>query len=135
MIGSQDDIVARLKAVLPSRWFGDDTPILDSLLAGLGAGWSWLYGLLTFVVAQTRVASSTGLWLDLAAQDYFGIRLARRGAESDASMRTRILREIRRERGTRSAIVAALQDLTGRAPVVFEPAHPADTGAWGTALG
>jgi hypothetical protein len=134
MIGTQDDIVSRLKAVLPVRWFGDGTPILDGLLGGLAAGWSWVYGLLTFVIAQNRIASATGLWIDLIAHDYFGSRLTRRGGESDASLRLRVQREINRERGTRGAIIAVLEDLTGRVPVIFEPARPADTGAWGIAL-
>ena len=40
-----------------------------------------------------------------------------------------------RERGTRAAVISVLQDLTGRAPVVFEPMRPADTSAWGIAGG
>jgi hypothetical protein len=43
--------------------------------------------------------------------------------------------ELRRPRATRAAVIQALQDLTGRAPTVFEPARPADTGAWGIATG
>ena len=38
-------------------------------------------------------------------------------------------------RGTRAALVQALVNLTGRPPVVFEPARPPDTRAWGVACG
>jgi hypothetical protein len=40
-----------------------------------------------------------------------------------------------RERGTRGAVIAVLQDLTGRTPVVFEPALPSDTGGYASAAG
>ena len=32
---TSSSIIARLRAVLPARWFADDTPVLDALLAGL----------------------------------------------------------------------------------------------------
>ena len=36
---------------------------------------------------------------------------------------------------TSSAAKSVAADLTGRAPIVFEPSRPADTGAYGTAAG
>ena len=135
LIGDQQDMLRRIKAVLPARWFADTSPVLDGVLSGLAAGWAWLYGLLAFVMAQTRIATATGVWLDMIARDCFGTRLSRRGAQSDDAFRTRIQRELLRERGTRGAISAVLQDLTGRPPVIFEPARAADTGAYGLATG
>ena len=133
--GDQQDMLRRIKAVLPARWFADTSPVLDGALSGLAAGWVWVYGLLAFVIAQTRIATATGVWLDMIARDCFGPRLSRRGGQADDAFRARIQRELLRERGTRGAISAVLQDLTGRAPVIFEPARAADTGAYGFATG
>ncbi len=135
MTGDVDDMMRRLKAVLPPRWFPDATPLLDGLLAGLADSAAWLYGLLQTVRAQTRIATASGAFLDMIAQDFLGARLVRGVAQSDAAFRARIGRELLRERGTRPALIGVLSDLTGRAPVVFEPARPADTGAWGIATG
>ena len=135
-------MAARLKAVLPAAWFADATPVLDGLLAGLAGAWAWLYALLAHVRRQTRIATATGVWLDVISGDFFGTRLPRRPGQADAAFRSRILLELKRERATRHAVSAALQDLTGRAPVIFEPARSTDTGCyalgtlgWGTAGG
>ena len=128
-------MLARIKAVLPARWFPDETPLLDGLATGLADAAAWLYALLANVKLQTRLATATGGFLDMIAQDYFGARIVRRAGQGDASFRARIQTELFRERGTRGALISVLQDLTGRTPVVFEPARPADTRAWGVALG
>ncbi len=130
MTGDQADMAARLRAALPGRWFGDAAPVLDGVLAGIAAIWATLYAQLQAAIAQTRIATASGGFLDMIVLDFFGRRVHRRVAESDDPFRARILREMRRERGTRGALVTALTDLTGRAPLVFEPARPADTGAW-----
>src|SRR5262249_52940014 len=57
-------------------------------------------------------------------------RISRQAIQSDDSFRVTIIREIFRERGTRAAIVSALYDLTGRPPLVFEPARTTDTGGY-----
>lgn len=133
MIGDVEDMLRRLKAVLPTGWFPDTAPVLDNLLRGLGSGWSWTFGLLSYVRQQARVSTAEGIWLDVAANDYFGTRLRRRVAERDDLYRGRISRELVRERGTRSAVRSALMDLTGRAPAIFEPANTGDTGGYGSA--
>jgi hypothetical protein len=135
MIGDQQDMLARLRAVLPPRWFPDSAPVLDGVLNGLATGWSWAYGMLQYVQAQTRIATASDIWLDIVAQDFFGTRLARRPGQSDATFRERIRRELFRERGTRAAVIVALQDLTGRTPLVFEPAHTGDTGGYAATHG
>jgi hypothetical protein len=135
MTGDQTDMLARLKAVLPQRWFPDATPVLDGVLTGLASAWATLYAMLGYIRAQTRIATATDGFLDLASADYFGPALPRFPGESDAAFRVRIAREMVRERATRPALVAALTDLTGRAPAVFEFARPADTGCWNSALG
>jgi len=135
MTGDGPDMLARLKAVLPSRWFPDTTPVLDGMLTGLAAVAAWLYSLLDGVKLAARIATATGGFLDMIAQDFFGARIVRWAGQGDDAFRTRIEAELLRERGTRGAIISELVDLTGRAPVVFEPARPADTRAWGNAAG
>ena len=135
MQGDAQDMLARLKSVLPARWHGEANPVLEAVLAGLADGWAWLHDMLATVRAQARIATAIGAMLDLIAGDFFGPRLRRRRAQGDAAFRAAILRELLRDRATRPALVAALQDLTGRTPAVFEPRRPADTGAWGMALG
>ncbi len=130
MVGDQADMLARIKAVLPLRWFGDSTPVLDGALSGAALAWSTIYGQLSYARLQTRIATLTDEWLDMASIDFFGADLPRRLSESDANYQTRILAELVRERGTRRAVVAVLTDLTGRTPTVIEPWRPADTGVW-----
>ena len=122
-------MAGRIKAVLPP-WFGDDTPILDAVLAGFGAIWSPVYALWSYLVQQTRIATASGFWLDLIAADFFGAALPRRPAEGDDAFRARIRRELFRARATRAAVIEVLTNLTGKTPAVFEPRRPADTGGY-----
>lgn len=131
MIGDSQDIVLRLKHVLPLRWFPDDTPVLDSLLNGLGWAWAFLYDSVQYVRLQTRLSTAEGIWLDIAAKDYFGDRVKRRSGQGDELFRRKLQRDLVRERGTRSAILSILLDLTGQLPGIFEPANPSDTGGYG----
>jgi hypothetical protein len=129
------DMASRLRAVLPATWFPDDAPVLDGVLAGLGAAWTAILNQLAYVRAQTRIATATDLWLDVIAADCFAARIKRRARQGDTPFRSVIQRELLRERGTRGALIAAVTDLTGRAPTVFEPGRPADTGAWSVSAG
>jgi hypothetical protein len=129
---SQSSLFNRLKATLPNRWFGDNTPVLDAVLNALSAGWVGLFGLLSYTITQTRVSTATDSWLDLIARDYFGYRVRRRAQEIDGSFRGRILEELLRDRCTRAAVSDLLLDLTGRAPIIFEPGNPEDTGCYGS---
>jgi hypothetical protein len=132
MMGDQQDMVTRMRAVLPTRWFPDEAPVLDGLLSGLSSAWSWAYDQLQYVKAQTRIATTSDIWLDIVAQDFFGDNIGRRVGQSDDAFRNSIQQNLFRERGTRGAIIAELLDLTGRAPGVFEPARPTDTGGYGS---
>lgn len=127
--GDQNDMAARIKAVLPP-WFGTPSPILAALLAGIGAIWAFVYGLLAYVTLQTRIATATDIFLDMISLDFFGNDLPRDPGESDAAFRNRIDQDILRPRATRAALSQALVDLTGRAPVIFEPERPEDTGSY-----
>ena len=132
MTGDQADFLRRLRAVLPARWFPDVAPVLDSLLSGLASGWALIYGSLQFVRAQTRIATASGVWLDIIGLDFFGSALSRRQGEGDGSYRRRLQLEMFRERGTRAAVASVLTDLTGRSPTIFEPARTTDTGGYGS---
>ncbi len=131
--GDRTDMMARMRAVLPARWFPDDAPVLDSVLAGLGDVWASVFGVYSFLVPQLRISTATGSMLDLISRDFFDADLLRRSGESDAALRARIIRELFRECGTRTAAVRVLTDLVDRTPIVFEPAYPHDTGGYGEA--
>jgi hypothetical protein len=130
MTYDQPAILQRIKATLPARWFGEHTPILDSVLNCLAAGWVSLFNLLDYVIIQTRISTALDGWLDLVARDYFGHRIQRRPEETDTSFRQRISTELLRDRCTRSAIYNVLVELTGRLPIIFEPTNPQDTGCY-----
>ncbi len=140
--GDQADIVSRLRAVLPARWFPDtapgvasSTPILDAVLAGIGCVWAQVYALLGYARLQARIATATDVFLDMIGVDFFGTTMTRQANESDAHYWARLQAAMLQPQGTRPALVQALVTLTGRTPVVFEPARAPDTGAWGMACG
>ncbi len=78
--------------------------------------------------------TASDMWLDLVGLDFFGPRLLRAPGQSDESFRAILLKNILRPLATRNALIAALTDLTGRVPTVFEPANPCDTGGYGGIL-
>ena len=129
--GDKDDMLARLKSLLPSRWFADVAPQRDAVIGAIGSALSSSYSLLAYAKAQARLSTATDFWLDLAAFDYFGLRIKRMANEIDALFRKRIIAEILRPRVTRAAISKALFDLTGKTPDIFEPWNPSDCGAYG----
>ena len=132
MTGDQNDMQRRLLAALPNGWFADEAPILSGLLSGLASAWSWLYSLLAYVRLQTRITTATDGWLDLIARDYGGPSWGRQTGETDAAFSARIRRNLQALAGTRAALIAAVTNLTGRTPAVFEPAYPPDTGGFNT---
>jgi hypothetical protein len=135
MRGDVTDICGRLRAVLPARWFADQTPNLDAILTCIATPWAWLYGLAQYVISQTRLTSASGQWLDLIASDFFGSLLPRNVAEVDSSYRSRIQWELIHEAATRSAVTENITHQTGFPPQIFEPGNAADTGAYGAAAG
>lgn len=127
--GDQNDVLARLKAVLPP-WFGAPTPVLDGVLTAFAYTGSFIYTLFAYAKKQTRILTATDGWLDMIAGDFFGTALTRAQGQTDASFLARIRANMFREKGTRNAIIRVLYDLTGRTPIVFESERPLDTGAW-----
>lgn len=132
MRGDLSDFVSRLRSVLPKRWFADQAPNLTAVLTSLATPWVWLYGLLSYVVIQTRISTATGNWLDIIALDFFGSNLIRQSDETDSSYRSRILNALLRSGATRPAISACIQLLTGSEPRIFEPANCSDAGSYST---
>lgn len=127
--GDQADILSRLRLLLPP-WFPPlgQAPVIDGALTGIAYLLAGSYGLIAFARAQIRIATSTGAWLDLTAWDYFGGRFTRRPGETDATFSARIREEIIRPRVTRSAIRAALIEITGFPVRIIEPSRLVDVG-------
>jgi hypothetical protein len=134
MTGDLTDIVSRLRAVLPKRWFAERSPNLTAILTSIATPWVWLYGTVNYLIIQTRLSTATDEWLDLIAYDYFGDLLGRHTVEADTSYRSRIKSALLRDAATRSAVVSGLKALTGSRPIIFEPANCMDTGSYGSAL-
>ena len=132
--GDTQDFIARLRAFLPGSWFPQGPlsqnpyPVLAGILAGAANAFAAIYSLITYGKAQTRVATASDAFLDLAGLDYLGGRMPRRTGESDASFRERITDEVVRIRNTRQSITTALTQLTGRPPIVYEPWNGDDSG-------
>lgn len=131
--GDQQDMLGRMKAVIPTRWTSDVplTPILDGTLTGIAFIWAYVYGLFLWAKLQTRIATSTGVMLDISALDYFGSGLSRNPGETDSTFSTRIRANLLPPGVTRAAVSQAVKGLTGVAPIIFEPADTGDTGGYG----
>ena len=133
LIGDSTDLFRRLKNLLPP-WFGDDdSPILDAVLQGPASALAYSYSLLAYVRLQTRIATASDGFLDLASADLFGDKLPRSAGEADDAFRARIKAALFPAKGTRPALVLALTSLTGVVPIIVEPWNPMDTGGWNNA--
>lgn len=131
--GDQNDILSRLRAYLPSRWFGstsDPAPLLVAILNACASVLSFVYNLYSYAKLQTRIATATGGWLDLIAYDFFGNGLPRNPGESDDSYRARIKAALIQKKVTRGGISAVIYALTGNYPTIVEPWRPLDTGSY-----
>lgn len=121
-----DNVLKRLKALLPLQWFGEDSPNLDVALAGPGNGITSVYELLRDVDKQIRISTATGGVLDLIAGDFFGNGLLRLAEESDDAYRARIMGTLFREQGTKKAMEAAIGSYTGMCPNIVEAGGTVD---------
>jgi hypothetical protein len=133
--GDSADILARLKRVVPPKWWAFVAPLRDAVFGGVSDALASAYDFISYAALQTRLASATDFWLDLAALDFFGRLIRRRTGESDSAFSARIRAAILRERVTRAGMIKALSDLTGKTPSIFEPWNTGDTGGWGIACG
>ena len=135
--GDQGDITSRLQSYLPRNWFGDwaSAPIIGGVIAGIASALAAIYALIAFQWAQTRLQTSAGAWIDLWAADFLGSSLPRRLGEADSAYILRVRAAIFQARATRPAMVSMLTNLTGKAPIIFEPMRPLDTGCLGANTG
>jgi hypothetical protein len=131
IVGSSSNLLSRLKSLLPSRWFSYTAPLRDAVLGGIGDSLANAYSLIVYAATQTRLATATGFWLDLAAYDFFGLRVQRLPNELDAVFSQTIRNEIFRRRVTRQNIAKAVTDLTGNGVTILEPWNANDTGGFG----
>lgn len=133
-VGTPQEILARLRALMPKGWLPEISPIADALLNGFAALASQMYFLTDYAKRMARIKTAEGGWLDLAALGFFGLAIKRRPSQTDTSMREMIPKEVFRERATRPGIKTALEDLTGNEVKVFEAFNPQDTGGFGVAF-
>jgi hypothetical protein len=132
MTGDQDDIIARLHRWLPTGWFPTDAGTrINALLSGFASLLAVIYSGIVYARLQTRLATMTDGFADLASFDFFDRNLPRLSGEEDDGFTLRIRKEILRKRLTRQAIDELLFDMTGAHPRIVELERPADCGAWG----
>ncbi|RFB80029.1 hypothetical protein DYH55_00300 [Methylovirgula sp. 4M-Z18] len=122
-----------MQALVPASWFRDSDQHASALLGGVAANEAFIYSLVQFAKAQTRLQTASDGFLDLLAFDYFGLRFQRKPGETDAAWALSIQNELTRARATRGAVIKAVRDLTGTSVRVFEPWNAADTGGFGAA--
>lgn len=129
--GDSDDMLGRLKSLIPYRWFANVAPIRDAVLGGVADSLAWCYSYVDYARLQTRLKTATGVWLDIAALDFLGLRFRRKKGQADASFSIALRKEIFRERATRPGMYAAVHDLTQTYVKIFEAFNPQDTGGFG----
>lgn len=129
MTGDVSDLQARLRSVLPTWWPNIGvSPVFDGILIGIATIFSAVYGLIQVAGLQTRIRSATGGFIDLIAWDFFGGRFTRITGETDAAFDARVIEELVRPRVTRSAIQAAVAELTGNPVRIIEASNLTDVG-------
>jgi len=127
------DIVARVKMLIPNRWFAWVAPYRDAVLGGIADATAWCRYLIDYARKQSRLATASGIWLDIFAFDYVRRYLLRRGATDDV-FRVKIKATILQERVTRAGMNYAINQLTSSPPAIFEPWNTGDAGGWGSGL-
>ena len=131
--GDEADLTNRIFRMLPASWFPNQAGTrIYATVRGFAAAFAAVWLQIVYTRLQTRLQTTTDGWVDLASQDFFGIRLPRRQFEPDATFSQRIRNEVIRLRNTRAALIKAAQDVTGRPAAAFEPFNPYDTGGWDT---
>ena len=128
--GTSDDILSRVKKLIPGRWFSWVAPNRDAIIGALADSAAWNYKFIKYAKAQTRLFTAYGIWLDIFSYDYLARHLNRTSGESDDVFRAKIRATILQERVTRAGMKAALTQFTGQAPWIFEPWNTNDTGAY-----
>lgn len=131
--GDSNDILNRVKQVLPKRWFQWIAPYRDALLGAIADRAAWCFSWIGYARSQTRISTAYGIWLDIIAFDFLGPFLPRNGAK-DTAYRALIQGTILQERVTRKGMIQIVTNLSGQPPFVFEPWNTGDTGAYSSPL-
>jgi hypothetical protein len=133
-------LLQRLLNALPTNWVPNATEDENgrpyraaSQLAGTAAVYQAIQNQINYLIAQTRIQTSTGGFLDMSSRGYFGTKWPRQAGESDQSYATRLLSKFFLPQGTYQAMIDALENLTGETPKIVRPRRPYDTGAYGEA--
>jgi hypothetical protein len=113
--GDSNDILTRVKMLIPFRWFAWVAPLRDAVLGGLSDSTAWCYSWIVYARQQSRIATSTGPFLDLISYDFLARHLPR-GQMNDATYRVRIMATILQERVTRAGMIWAINGFVGTAP-------------------
>ncbi len=124
----------RIYSVLPP-WFGDNPVNLLTMLHAYDAGHTTVAVQIINLIPFTRIKTTTGELLDLAAYDFFGDNEQRNANELDDAYRTRWLSKLFQPTGTRPAFIAQITAASGNPPIIFDPRQPRDTGIIGSADG
>jgi hypothetical protein len=129
--GDTNDLKQRVIRVLPRRWWQFMAPIRDAVIGGLASQAAFSYSQIQYAIQQARIKSSTGPFLDIISQDFFGGNLPRATGETDANFLQQILANLFAPKQTRAAIIEAVEALTGGSATVVEPWNPRDWGGYG----
>jgi len=136
--GSISDITGRLQKWLPSRWFPTQSvnangtvPRIYAQLVSFATALAGIWSQIQYAIAQTRLATSSDGWLDLASQDYFGGDLPRLSGETDPAFEARIEANLLAPANTRPAVLATVERVTGFAARVIQPWQPNDNARYG----
>ncbi|GBR50794.1 hypothetical protein AA106555_0330 [Neokomagataea thailandica NBRC 106555] len=137
--GSVKDFSRRFRQLLPNGWFpappqngeDDQAPTLNAVLDGFGKIFEAVWQQLEMFKLSSRLNTSQGAFVDMAANDYFGRGvLSRKLNESDVLYKKRISENITVERNTKRAVESAFYSTTGQIPKIIEPMSAYDCGAW-----
>ncbi|OAG73507.1 levanase [Gluconobacter japonicus] len=140
--GDQNDFVRRLRGLLPRGWFPDpvatgsteQAPVLVGILSGFGSALAGAWTLLQQVRSSTRLSTSTGSVLDLAANDLFGVgQFPRTSGEADASYLARIKAALVARKNTRDAVASAVAAAGATSAQIIECWNAADCGSYAPA--
>lgn len=86
MTGDVQDLIRRMRAVLPRGWFSDTSSVTDGVLGATGAAWQAIYTLILAVIGLARISTATGPFLDMISADFFAADLPEsRGKATDRS--------------------------------------------------
>lgn len=135
-----DDLARRIIQLLPQAWFNDQAKAPGGNLWAIASGFSVtdaaFYSRIQALRRHLRLTSADTLDdLALIARDFFGTSLPPLEGESPDAYRTRLGLRLFRPAGTKSALQEALTRQVGQHPLIVEPWHPGDCGAWDGPLG